>query len=59
MNDNAPAESSMAESKESTQDSATAAIDLDQLAERVYKLMREELRVERARGIGTSMSGGE
>jgi len=29
----------------------TAAVDVQKLAERVYNLMREELRLERARGI--------
>jgi len=51
MNDTDNAAPTIPTETERGKDTAEAAVDVQKLAERVYDLMREELRLERARGI--------
>jgi len=43
----------------STKESEAAAVDIEQLAERVYQLMRSEVRLETARGVAAVFFGSD
>jgi hypothetical protein len=44
---------------DSTNEGQPASVDIEQLAERIYDLMRSEVRLERARGVTAGFFGSE